>query len=129
MFVELPETVQYPLGEDPRAQNFTAERGDEVKPLGQLPDIPNPNDFVGSAMFQVHAIGKVGTADKPWVKITGIIVFSVALLGPLEVALLFRWVNAGNWVPFVFFNTGVLALWRWRKNAKRKIEQRLKKTG
>ncbi|MBI1907506.1 MAG: hypothetical protein HYS20_14920, partial [Rhodocyclales bacterium] len=72
VIIEIPEVSGgSPLGQSPDATKLVAEMGDEVKPLESLPLIPNPNDFVGSSVFQAHAIGRVGTSDKKWVNTAG----------------------------------------------------------
>ena len=123
VIVDFPESGDIPLGNRSPSENLVAGRGDEVKPLESLPNVPNPNDFVGSSLFHVHAMGKVETADRRWIKITGFVVLAIWLVAPFEFAFLSAWVNSGKWVPFVVFNVALVAFLRWRANAKRRLKR------
>ena len=115
VIVEIPETSSIPLGQPQEAKKVVAERGDEAKPLETLPPIPNPNDFVGSAMFQVHAISRVGTSNKTWVNKAGVLIFGVIPVAFIEVLLIVVWVRNGDWLPFAIANA-VLAFILARKD-------------
>ncbi len=99
--VEIPEASSISLAQPQDAKKVVAKRGDEAKPIESLPPIPNPNDFVGSAMFQAHAISRVGTSSKKWVNRTGLIIFALIPIALIEGLLLLAWVKNGKWYPFV----------------------------
>jgi hypothetical protein len=113
--VEIPESYGVPLGHPPDARKTVAGRGDEAKAIETPPAIPNPNDFVGSYVFQAYAIGRIGTSNKSWVNIAGVTIFAGIPIALMEAACIWVWVQNGKWIPFVIANL-VIAFILWRKD-------------